>query len=49
VVEGLRSALVFSREPDWQVVGISAALITAIFVCGLVLFKRTDKYFADVI
>jgi lipopolysaccharide transport system permease protein len=49
VVEGLRAVLVFSREPDWQVVGISSALITAIFVTGLVLFKRTDKYFADVI
>jgi lipopolysaccharide transport system permease protein len=49
VVEGLRAALVFGREPDWQVVGVSTTLIAAIFVSGLVLFKRTDKYFADVI
>ena len=49
VIEGLRSVLVFGREPEWQVVGISAALILAIFVGATILFKSTDKYFADVI
>ena len=49
VVEGLRAVIVFGREPDWPVVSISAALIVTIFACGLVLFKTTDKYFADVI
>ena len=49
VVEGLRAVLVFGREPEWGVVGISAALISAIFVGALILFKSTDKYFADVI
>lgn len=49
VVEGLRQVLVFDRAPDWGVAGISAALIAAICVTGVVLFKATDKYFADVI
>jgi lipopolysaccharide transport system permease protein len=49
VVEGLRAVLVFGREPDWNVVGVSVALILGIFVVALILFKRTDKYFADVI
>lgn len=49
VVEGLRSVLVFGRAPEWDVVLVSAAIITAIFVGALVLFKSTDKYFADVI
>ena len=49
VVEGLRAVLVFGREPDWRVVGISVALILAVFIGSLTLFKRTDKYFADVI
>ncbi|MGH9200296.1 MAG: ABC transporter permease [Vicinamibacterales bacterium] len=49
VVEGLRAVLVFGREPEWPVVGISAALILTIFLIALVLFKKTDKYFADVI
>jgi ABC-type polysaccharide/polyol phosphate export permease len=49
VVEGLRAVLVFGRAPEWDVVVVSAALIAAIFVGALVLFKSTDKYFADVI
>ena len=49
VVEGLRSVLVFGRAPEWDVVAISASLIVAVFVVALVLFKTTDKYFADVI
>jgi lipopolysaccharide transport system permease protein len=49
VVEGLRAVLVFGREPEWAVVGVSASLIAVIFVAGVVLFKRTDKYFSDVI
>jgi lipopolysaccharide transport system permease protein len=49
VVEGLRAVLVFGREPEWPVAGISAVLILAIFSGALILFKKTDKYFADVI
>ncbi len=49
VIEGLRATVVFGRAPDWSVVGASAVLIVAIFVGALVLFKSTDKYFADVI
>jgi len=49
VVEGLRAVLVFDRAPDWNVVGISAALIVGLLVASIVLFKSTDKYFADVI
>ena len=49
VVEGLRAVLVFDRAPDWNVVGISAALIVGLLVGSIVLFKSTDKYFADVI
>jgi lipopolysaccharide transport system permease protein len=49
VVEGLRAVLVFGREPDWGVVGISTVLIVVIFAVALTLFKKTDKYFADVI
>lgn len=49
VVEGLRAVLVFGREPDWGVVGVSSALILTLFAASVVLFKRTDRYFADVI
>ena len=49
VVEGLRAILVFNRPPDWDVVAISAALIVGLLAASIVLFKTTDKYFADVI
>lgn len=49
VVEGLRAVVVFGVQPDWSVVGISAGLIAVVFVAALILFKSTDKYFADVI
>ncbi len=49
VVEGLRAVLVFDRAPEWDVVGISAALIAGLLLGSIVLFKSTDKYFADVI
>ena len=49
VVEGLRAVLIFNRAPEWDVVGISAALILGLLLCSAILFKKTDKYFADVI
>ena len=49
VVEGLRAVLVFGREPDWPVVAVSTTLIAVIFAAAITVFKRTDKYFADVI
>jgi lipopolysaccharide transport system permease protein len=49
VVEGLRSVLVFDRAPDWTLVGVSTAMIGALLVGSLILFKKIDKYFADVI
>lgn len=49
VVEGLRAVLVFGRAPDWPVLGVAAALIVAIFSGAVLLFKQTDRYFADAI
>jgi lipopolysaccharide transport system permease protein len=49
IVEGFRSAIVYGREPDWQLLGLSAALTVALCIGAFVLFKKLDKYFADVI
>ena len=49
IVEGFRSALVYGREPDWSLLAVSASLTVTIFVGGFLLFKKIDKYFADVI
>ncbi|MDP1571549.1 MAG: ABC transporter permease [Vicinamibacterales bacterium] len=49
VIEGLRAVLLFGRAPEWPVVAISASSIITLFVAAAVFFKKTDKYFADVI
>src|SRR5712692_2302886 len=49
IVEGFRSSLIFGRPPDWPLVGISTAITAALFTAAFMLFKRMDRYFADVI
>jgi lipopolysaccharide transport system permease protein len=49
IIEGFRSSLVFGRAPDWNIVSVSAAITLGLFAAAFVMFKRMDKYFADVI
>ena len=49
IVEGFRSVLVFDRAPDWTLTAISASMAIALFGGAFVMYKRMDKYFADVI
>jgi lipopolysaccharide transport system permease protein len=49
IVEGFRSALVFGRAPDWPLTAVSASMTLVLFVGAFAMFKRMDKYFADVI
>ena len=49
IVEGFRAALVYGHAPDWALLGLSASLSAAMFAGAWLLFKRLDKYFADVI
>ena len=49
IVEGFRSVLVFGRAPDRSLTAVSAAMTLVLFVGAFVMFKRMDKYFADVI
>ena len=49
IVEGFRSVLVFGRAPDWTLTAISASMTLILFAAAFVMFKRMDKYFADVI
>jgi len=40
---------VFGRPPDWTLTAVSASITLALLVAAFVMFKRMDKYFADVI
>ena len=49
IVEGFRAVLVFDRAPDWGLTAVSASMTLVLFVGAFYMFKRMDKYFADVI
>jgi lipopolysaccharide transport system permease protein len=49
IVEGFRSAVVYGREPDWALLAVSASLSVTTLAAAFLLFKRLDRYFADVI
>lgn len=48
IIEGFRSALL-GREFDWFLLGISALIGVIIFAVAVVLFRRMEKEFADII
>jgi lipopolysaccharide transport system permease protein len=49
VVEGFRSSIVFDRPPNWPLVATSATITVVLLAVTFVMFKKMDKYFADVI
>jgi len=49
IVEGFRSSLVFGRAPEWPLVATSAAMTVGMLAAAFLVFKRMDRYFADVI
>ena len=49
IIEAFRSAIVYGREPDWALLTLSSVLTTVTLIGAFTLFKRLDKYFADVI
>ena len=49
IVEGFRSVLVFGRAPDWTLTAVATSIILVLLAGSFILFKRMDKYFADVI
>ena len=48
VVLGFRYALLGSASP-WPIMGLSLAMSLAIFVTGLLIFRRMERRFADII
>lgn len=49
VVETFRAAIVYGVEPDWRLLAQSSVLTLLILIGAALLFKRLDRYFADVI
>ncbi len=49
VIEGLRASIVYGRRPDADLTLAATLLTTVTLVGAVLLFKRLDRYFADVI
>jgi len=49
VIEGFRWALLGQAHPPFYPVLLSVVIVTALFVGGLLFFKRTEQDFADVV
>jgi lipopolysaccharide transport system permease protein len=49
VIEGFRWALLDTSAPDFQVIGISMLIVTALLFGGIVYFRKMERFFADVI
>lgn len=49
VIEAFRWGLLGRGSPDFRVIGISAVVVLALLLGGLVFFKRMERFFADVV
>jgi lipopolysaccharide transport system permease protein len=49
VIEGFRWALLGTPAPDFSILAVSATLIAALLVGGLIYFKQAERTFADLI
>ena len=49
VIEGFRGALLGKESPAFAVMALSAAIIAALLLGGIVFFKRMERTFADII
>jgi len=49
IIDAFRACVFASRDLDLQVLGISLATTAAVFMLGTMYFKRTERWFADVI
>jgi len=48
IVDAYRSAIL-GKPFEWGNLGISLGMAVAIFLCGLMYFRKTERYFADIV
>jgi len=49
VIKGARGALLGTEPINWMLLGISFVAVTILSVIGIFIFKKTERYFADII
>jgi len=48
IVDAYRSAIL-GKSFEWINLGISMGIAVVIFLCGLIYFRKTERYFADIV
>ncbi len=49
VIETARGTILGTRQADWRLLSISIAISLVLYVVGIMYFRKTERYFADVI
>lgn len=49
VIENARAAILGTTPIDWHGLLISAGISVVLFIIGIIFFKKTERYFADVV
>jgi lipopolysaccharide transport system permease protein len=49
VIEGFRWALLGKESPEFAVIAVSAVIVLALLLAGLVYFRQMERTFADVV
>lgn len=49
VIQSARAALLGTTPVNWSLIGVSAVVGAALLVFGVAYFKKTERYFADII
>ncbi len=49
VIKAARGALLGTEPVNWLLIGLSALAVSVLLVVGFVMFKKTERYFADLI
>jgi len=49
VIKAARGALLGTEPINWMLIGLSSVAVMALLVIGFVIFKKTERFFADVI
>jgi lipopolysaccharide transport system permease protein len=49
IIEAFRASLFTSRQVNWQALGISCVVVTFTFTLGILYFKKTERFFADIV
>ncbi len=49
VIKGARGALLHTEPVNWLLLSISLVAVSVMFVVGFYMFKKTERYFADIV